>query len=257
MPGTVPLFVHDDWRERFPWALAGTTGSGADGSFDLGLFGDSPVGTVTARWRELLRRTGFLGAIHSSQVHGSLVQAHHAAHEGLLLTQGVDGHVTAQESLLLTVSVADCVPVFLLDPASEWVALLHAGWRGVAADMLEAGLAAIARLGDSAPANVWLHAGPAICGRCYEVGPEVHEALGLPRPAANAPVDLRAALVERALRSGIPLDQVSVSGHCTRCGPGAFFSHRGAQRGRQMAVLGLRPRAGRSGDDSAHATPLD
>ena len=256
VPGPVPLFSHDDWRERFPWVLAGTTGAGADASFDLGLFGDSPVGAVTARWRELLRHSGFLGAVHSRQVHGSLVQSHHDAHEGLLVTEGFDGHVTAHDSLLLTVSVADCVPIFLLDAEREWVALLHAGWRGVAADMLEAGLAALARLGGSAAEDVWLHAGPAICGRCYEVGPEVHEALGLPRPRGNSPVDLRAALVERALRSGVPLDQISVSGHCTRCGPGDFFSHRGGQRGRQMGLLGLRPRIGP--DDAAErATPLD
>ncbi|HUF13579.1 MAG TPA: polyphenol oxidase family protein [Longimicrobiales bacterium] len=254
--GDVPLFVHEEWRERFPWALVGITGAGDDAAFDLGLFGEAPAGAVTARWRALLARTGFPGAVHSRQAHESLVQIHEAVHEGLLVTEGFDAHATTQSGLLLTVSVADCVPIFLLDPPTGAVALLHAGWRGVAAGVLEAGLAALERLAGSGAERLWLHAGPAICGRCYEVGPEVHEALGLPRPAGNETVDLRATLVTRAVQAGLDADRVSVSGHCTRCGPGAFFSHRGGERGRQMAVLGIRP-DGHGGTNAAGTGRVD
>ena len=237
--GGVPLFVHDDWRERFPWAFAATTGAGDDASFDLGLFGDTPVGTTMARWRALMAETGFTAAVHSRQVHGNLVQLHHDSPDGLLVTEGFDGHATAMPGILLAVSVADCVPVFLLDPEARAVALLHAGWRGVAADVLEAGLAALAELAGTRPENVWLHAGPAICERCYEVGPEVHEALGLARPRTGSTIDLRGALARRARQSGIATERVTISAHCTKCGPGRFFSHRGGERGRQMAVLGI------------------
>lgn len=255
-PGEVPLFIHDDWRERFPWALAGITGAGDDASFDLGLFGEAPVGAVTARWRALLARTGFPGAVHSRQAHETRVQSHERVHEGLLVSEGFDAQATTQSGLLLTVSVADCVPIFLVDPPTGAVALIHGGWRGVAGGVLEAGLAALDRLAGSGSERLWMHAGPAICGKCYEVGPEVHEALGLPRPAANATVDLRAELVRRALRAGLDDARVSVSGHCTRCGPGSFFSHRGGQRGRQMAVLGIRPDA-HGGTDVAGAARVD
>jgi YfiH family protein len=237
----VPLFVIDDWAQRFPWLYAATTGAGDDGEFHLGLSGDTPVGVALERWRALLRATGMTGAAHSRQAHGRLVQTHAAAHSGLLVSDRFDGHATRAPGVLLTVSVADCIPVFLVDDDARAIALLHAGWRGVAANVLEVGLAALGALAGTRPETAWLHAGPAICGRCYEVGPEVHEALGLPRPSANATVDVRAALVRQALAAGLDPGRITQSAHCTKCGPGRFFSHRAGDPGRQMGVLGIRP----------------
>lgn len=241
LDGDVPLFVLDDWRHRFPWLLAATTGAGEEEAFDLGLFGEAPVGPVLARWRTMMDHLDVPGAVHSRQAHGSLVQVHDVASDGLRITEGHDGHATTTAGLLLTISVADCVPVFLVDPETRAIAVLHAGWRGVAADVLEAGLDTLERLAGSSPDRVWMHAGPAICGRCYEVGPEVHEAIGLDRPSGPALLDLRDALAQRARRSGLKPDRVSVSEHCTRCGPGRFFSHRAGARGRQMALLAVLP----------------
>src|SRR5690606_18360795 len=102
----------------------------------------------------------------------------------------IDGHATRAPGLLLAVSVADCVPVSLVDPERRAVALLHAGWRGAAAGILERGLEVLAERLLARPEDLHVHLGPAICGGCYEVGPEVHRALGLPEPPAPAPVDL-------------------------------------------------------------------
>ena len=237
--GGVPLFVVEEWAARFPWLLAATTGAGDDG-FDLGLFGANPVGESMSRWRALIAATGMRGAAHSRQAHGRLVQTHAAAHTGLLVSDGFDGHATSAPGLLLATSIADCVPVFLVDEEARAIAMLHAGWRGVAADILDVGLAALAAIAGTRPDRVWLHAGPAICGTCYEVGPEVHEALGLPRPAGNTPVDVRAVLASSALAKGLDPERVSVSSHCTKCGPGRFFSHRAGSKGRQMGVIGIR-----------------
>ena len=197
-----------------------------------------------ARWRSLIGATGMQGAAHSRQAHGRLVQTHAVAPIGLLYSDGFDGHATAAPGVALTVSVADCIPVFLVDDDARAIALLHAGWRGVAGNILEVGLAALAGLAGTRPERVWLHAGPAICGACYEVGPEVHEALGLGRPSTNANVDVRAALVRQAVAAGVEPERISVSAHCTKCGPGRFFSHRAGSTGRQMGVLGLKPMAG-------------
>ena len=238
----VPLFVLQEWTERMPWLVAGTTGAGPDdvaGGFDLGLFGESPVGAAIGRWRALIGRTGVRGAAHSRQAHQTRIQLHAAAHEGLLVSDGYDGHITRTPRLLLAVSVADCVPVFLVDEDARVIALLHAGWRGVAGDMLEHGIAALQELTRSRTGRVHVHFGPSICGKCYEVGPEVHEAVGLARPDSNTPIDLRAVLASRARASGIDPDRITRSAHCTRCGPGRFFSHRGGESGRQMGVLGI------------------
>lgn len=85
-----------------------------------------------------------------------------------------------------------------------------------------------------------MHLGPAICGSCYEVGPEVFGALGLPTPDGPTPLDLRAALAERAAAEGVPSTSITVSGHCTRCTDSGLFSHRGGDAGRQVGYLGLR-----------------
>jgi polyphenol oxidase len=89
--------------------------------------------------------------------------------------------------------------------------------------------------------DLHVHLGPAICGACYEVGPEVHEALGLPRPPGPVPVDLRAVLLRRALELGVQPANTSVSARCTRCEPGVFFSHRCGAAERQLGVLAIRP----------------
>jgi len=244
-PGPVPLYIHPDWAGRFPWLVQGTTGRG-DGPepFDLRLFGGLSAGTVLERWRALRGATGCARAVHARQVHGARILVHEAGPPGLFIGEGADGHVTRAPGVLLTVSVADCVPVSLVAPRAPAIALLHAGWRGVAAGVLEAGAEALARLAGSGPAEWWLHLGPAICGRCYEVGAEVHRALGLEPERAGPTVDLRERLAARAHALGIPEAHISVSAHCTRCGPGAFFSHRAGAAGRQLGILGLRPEPG-------------
>ncbi|MBI4409821.1 MAG: polyphenol oxidase family protein [Gemmatimonadetes bacterium] len=249
--GPVPLYVHPEWAARFPWLAQGTTArrrAGAtsvspDADFDLRLFGDLPVGSVLARWRALREQTGCPRAVHARQRHGAAALVHEAGPPGLCIAEGYDAHVTRAPGVLLTVSVADCVPVSLVDPVSRSVALVHAGWRGAAAGALEAGLAALIGCSGAPVERLHVHLGPAICGRCYEVGPEVHAALGLPVPSAPAPVDLRLLLAGRAAAQGVPLDQLTVSAFCTRCGDPPFFSHRGGDTGRQMGVLGVKPAA--------------
>jgi polyphenol oxidase len=151
-----------------------------------------------------------------------------------------DGHATSAHGLLLTVSVADCVPVLLVDASRRAVAALHAGWRGVAAGMLESGIAAMAARAGSRPGDLRVHFGPAICGACYEVGPEVPAALGLGDPGEKVLLDVRGVLVDRALAAGVDVTSITRSAWCTRCGESPFFSHRAGNAERQMAVIGLR-----------------
>jgi YfiH family protein len=243
-PGDVPLWVQPEWEGRFPWLAQGTTGRGdAEEAFDLGLSGAQPVGRVMDRWRRLLKAAGLPSAVHARQVHGADLFFHRdRPAPGVLVMEGVDGHVTDRPGLLLSVSVADCTPVSIVDPRTRGIALVHAGWRGTAGGIVERAIRASREGWGSAAADLWLHCGPSICGACYEVGPEVHAAIhpARPVPAAPTPIDVRAAIAERAVGLGLPAEQVSVSAHCTRCGPPDFFSHRAGSAGRQMGVLGVR-----------------
>jgi YfiH family protein len=239
----VPIWTHADWRERFPWLVQGITGAGSSGPpFDLALFGQGRPGDVLDRWWALGRAAGATRIVHGHQVHGAVVRVHDDGSPGLHVAPATDGHVTRTPGVLLAVSVADCVPVAVVDPGTRAVALLHAGWRGVAAGILERGLQVLAERMQVPAEDVHVHLGPAICGRCYEVGPEVHRGLGLTEPATPEAVDLRAVLADRALAAGVRGDRLSASTLCTRCGDAPFFSHRGGRPERQIAFLGVAPR---------------
>lgn len=240
----LPLLAHPEWQARFSWLVQGVTGRGDAGDpFDLGLFGQQPVGAVLTRWERLRGATRMGRVVHSRQVHGAELRAHGPGDEpGLLVGSGHDGHLTRAPGVLLTVSVADCVPVYVVDAANRAVALVHAGWRGLAAGIVERALDRLRSWRGDATEEIWLHCGPSICGTCYEVGPEVHVAVhpGVEPPSHPKPIDLRAAIAQRLRGRGVPAERVTVSAHCTRCGPGEFFSHRAGSAARQMGYLGIR-----------------
>lgn len=206
----------------------------------MGLFGPSPSQEVQARWASLATCTGFPRLVHARQVHGARVAVHEAGASGRWVAGEYDGHVSQVPGTLLTVATADCVAVSIVDPKRRAVALLHAGWRGTAAGILEAGLSTLASVLSVEMPTCHLHLGPAICGDCYEVGPQVHQALGETVPPRPTPVDLPSNLGRRAVAAGIPRENITVSSLCTRCGGGELFSHRAGDRGRQLAVLGIR-----------------
>jgi copper oxidase (laccase) domain-containing protein len=239
-PGSVPLYELTGWRERFG-VTAGITGRGPEPGrgFDLGLWSDAPVGEVMSRWRAFRRaHTGFDAVVLGGQVHGAEIAEAGAGH-GWLQVEGVDGWVTAASGVLLTVTVADCIPVYVVAPG-RGVALLHAGWRGTAAGILEHGVARLARLSGTAVDQMVLHCGIGICGPCYEVGSEVMTGCGV---AADGPgpwhLDLRDRLADQA--AGLGLREISVSGWCTAHDREAFHSHRASRGadGRMAAYLGI------------------
>src|SRR5207244_4099920 len=87
-----------------------------------------------------------------------------------------DAVISNVSNRLLTVASADCTPVLLVDPLSGWFGAVHAGWRGTAARVVSAAIAAMGERGAS-PQNLLAFFGPSISRDRYEVGPEVIEAL--------------------------------------------------------------------------------
>lgn len=252
-----PTLVHQEWLDAFPWLVQGTTvrGAGVD-PFDLGLFsGGMPASDVRANWAMLARATGASTVVHAHQVHGAEVrvwkgrpgdEGRPAEGGGVgvaasvpVLVDDCDGHATRRPGVVLAVTTADCVPVFVVDPGRRAVAMLHGGWRGVAADILEKGLDVMRSSFGTEPADLRIHFGPAICGDCYEVGPEVFEALERPVPPGPTPIDLRAVLADRAMEAGIPAEAITISGHCTLCTASGLFSHRGGDAQRQVGYVGI------------------
>ena len=238
----IPVAELEEWHERYG-VVAGITERGADGQFSLGLWVEEPAVSVHERWRVFRQWMAprFPTVVLAHQVHGAQVRWHGPQEAGWLIGDGYDGHVTGEAGILLTVTVADCVPIYLVDRRGRGLGLLHAGWKGVAGGMLEAGVKVLAERTGGAPGDLAVHFGVAICGKCYEVGPEVAWAVQGEGTAGKTRLDLRAELVRRAERLGI--GAVSSSTLCSACDAGRFFSHRGSRGdgGRMVAYLG-RPR---------------
>ncbi len=95
-------------------------------------------------------------------------ESHTIRHKG-----GFDSMITTLPKVLLCVSTADCVPVFLYDPIGQVAAMVHSGWRGTLADIAANTVRVMERCFHTDPANVLAGIGPCICGKCYEVGAEL------------------------------------------------------------------------------------
>lgn len=144
-----------------------------------------------------------------------------------------DGQATALRDVGAMVLTADCLPVAL--GAKGAVAMVHAGWRGLTAAVLEEGVRAVRELDGAGEMVAIIGPGAGPC--CYEVGEEVHAAFGgAHRVGQN--IDLKAIARERLLAAGVA--EVLDVAACTICDQ-RFFSHRreGTRAGRQGGVAWL------------------
>lgn len=240
VPGPIPRLEIPGWRELYG-VTAGITGRGTEPGrgFDLGLWSDQPVGEVMTRWLAFRRAMHHFEAFAlGNQVHGIEVSSLDGG-RGWIYRDAVDGWLTTTPGVLLTITVADCIPVYLVVPG-RGVALLHAGWRGAAGGILERGLERLSAATRSSASDVLMHCGIGICGDCYEVGSEVLQSFGVP-PTSDRPshLDLRQQLVQQAHRLGI--EQTTSSPLCSAHDRPMFYSHRASRGrdGRMVAYLGL------------------
>jgi polyphenol oxidase len=174
---------------------------------------------------------------HIRQVHGTQVRVIGAPSddgvgplpdEGIKLPQA-DGQATALRGLAPMVLVADCLPIAVGgrggSNGDRAVAMLHAGWRGLAGGIVAAGVRAVRELGVDGPLEAAI--GPGAGGCCYEVGEEVHAEfadLG-PHVRRGRNLDLKAIARARLLAAGVTT--VHDVGLCTICADRSlFFSHR-------------------------------
>jgi purine-nucleoside/S-methyl-5'-thioadenosine phosphorylase / adenosine deaminase len=164
------------------------------------------------------------------QVHGTVVERVDALPGPRAARRRADGQATALTAVGTMVLTADCLPVAL--GSANAVAMLHAGWRGLAGGVLEGGVDAMRELGGDGEIVAVIGPGAGVC--CYEVGAEVHALFGEAHRDGWR-IDLRAIVRERLLAAGVA--EVRDVAACTICDE-RFFSHRreGARAGRQTGV---------------------
>ena len=172
----------------------------------------------------------------------------HQVHGARVVTAGepgdvgqADGLVTAAADLGLLVTVADCLPVFLVDRAHGVIGALHAGWRGVAAGILAAGVAAAVAAGARLP-SLAARIGPGIGPCCFEVGPEVAARFDpetlRPGRGTRPHIDLPHAARLRLVAAGLEPSAIQDGAPCTRCRSDRYYSARaGEPTGRMVGFV--------------------
>lgn len=205
----------------------GGVSSGPYESLNLGILTDDDRGLVAENRRRVLDAAGVEAVAFGHQVHGArLVEWDGPSGDPL---EHADAHATSEPGLGLLVLVADCLPVALAAPGR--VAMLHCGWRGLAAGILESALATFAE-----PPAAAL--GPCIGQCCYEVGPEVLDAFAdIDGVADGRMLSLRGVAEARLRAAGVTaVEHVDL---CTSCRPDLFFSHRrdDGVTGRQCGIV--------------------
>lgn len=194
--------------------------------------------------REFFESLGFAeGSVGSAgQIHGNNIEIMEAPGR----SPQTDALVTPKKGILLSISVADCVPILLLDRVTKTVAAVHAGWRGTAKSILAKAVNFLEDYYGSVPGDILAFVGPSAGVCCYEVGGDVAENfsekfLAAGRAPGKYMLDLKAANAGQLIELGIPRDNVDVSEYCTICNSD-FHSFRrdGDGSGRMLAVIGLR-----------------
>jgi len=241
-----PACVH-----AFVTTRRGGVSMGAHASLDLGT--SVPVRDDAARDAVLENRRRvqqFLPAAPRwlDQVHGADVVALHAADDDdIAAWPRADAAVTRDADVVLAVRIADCLPVLFSNRTASVIGVAHAGWRGLAAGVLEHTVAALR----CAPADVVAWLGPAIGPAAFEVGDDVRDAFVRDDPAAVTAfasgrpgkwhADLPALARRRLAHAGVT--DVTASGLCTASDPARFFSYRRDAATGRMAAFVWRDRA--------------
>ena len=196
--------------------IAGTTLKGFGGGFRAG----------QQRDQDIRRLEHYLGSPLAvpHQVHGT-----HTAIATPGEVQEADALFSTDGHLAVAVVTADCLPVMMVDPRTLAIAACHAGWRGLAAGVVEN---ALARFHNVSGVYVWI--GPAICQRHFEVGADVLHAFSIDRDVETPhfkandrgrwQCDLVGIAASRLKRAGVR--HIYRSEECTFCDPQRFYSHR-------------------------------
>lgn len=215
------------------------------GGFSKGPYTSLNLGRLTGdereaveRNRELIARQLGMRFAYGRQVHGRVVRRAVGGTDDHQEPPEADGHATATPGIAGLVLTADCLPVAIAGEGA--VAMIHAGWRGLAAGVLQEGVDAVRELGARGPLAAAIGPGAGSC--CYEVGEEVQSAFADRGPGVRRGrnLDLKAIARMELEQAGVP--QVHDIHLCTICSdPSMFFSHRRDRglTGRQAGIAWL------------------
>lgn len=270
----VPGLVHG-----FSTRLGGHSGAYGGGQLNLGFTSSDEKETVEKNRRVFFRELAGQDSappqiVGLRQIHSGLVHIIKRKDAIPRIALKGDGIITSHPNVLLTILVADCVPVLVTDTRLGCVGAFHAGWRGTVKRIVERGVGSMRAVFGSKKKDLYAAIGPCIHACCYAVGDEVidefrsqftyagelfsevydrdpiREKYPLLFLTARAPghsnigpqthLDLVEANRRQLLDAGVHEDHIWAAGECTSCRTDLLFSHRAeaGYTGRMMGVIG-------------------
>ena len=158
-----------------------------------------------------------------------------------LWNEGVDGIITQLKDVPLICYSADCVPILFYADDIEAIAAVHSGWRGTDKKIAEKTVKKLVEMGAN-PQNIYASIGPCIGICCYEVSEDVaknfEKVYYKEKTGGKYMLDLGKVNFDMINKCGVPKENISLSGICTKCRNDLFFSHR-AQNGKSGTLGGI------------------
>ena len=172
-----------------------------------------------------------------------------------------DALITDEPGLMLTTSHADCTPIFIADPVHRAVGMVHSGWKGTAGMIAAKAVKAMHDEFGTCPEDIIAAIGPCICGKCYEIGPEVADSfisrygsltsfsdvngtgpMLKPKDDGKFMLNQKAVNVRILINAGVNRRNIAVSKLCTFENEDMFFSHRkmGDRRGNLRGFIEIK-----------------
>ena len=172
----------------------------------------------------------------------------HSAEVKFVYTPGeiaaTDALISNSNSIVLSIQVADCIPLFLADPLNGVIGLVHAGWRGVEKNIIPDTINKMVQKGASIEGMI-AFIGPSIRQCCFEIGPEVSKKFPIDclinGNRDRSFLDLQRVAINQLLGTQVLEKNILSSEECTKCNPDKYFSYRrsGSKAGRMIGVIGL------------------
>lgn len=204
---------------------------------------------VAANRERYFRQLGINPAatVRGKQVHGHTVAAVTARQRGTIV-RDVDGLVTATPNVFLTVTVADCLPIFFYDPVRRVLGLAHGGWRSLRQGIVGQVVGTMGEKFRASVKKLMVGIGPGL-GPChFIIGPDVASKFrafpSVFRQDANGTLylDLPQVAALQLQMLGVRREHIEISPECTACLPELYLSYRRDKPAvveAMVAVIGL------------------
>lgn len=146
------------------------------------------------------------------------------------IIKDADGLISRNKDVYLSITSADCLPIFLFEPKKEIIGMIHAGWRSLEKNILSNTVEKIKNLGGT-PENILIGIGPAICQKHYEVGLEVAEKFEkypevIRKKDGKTYLDIKKIAERQLIDLGLEKQNIEISPECTYELPERYFSAR-------------------------------